>query len=153
MACVNDQEETTQRLFPWRNTIHYLFIYLFVVVVVVFSYLASYLVRSRQLQESRNNNSTWVFDAWRMEVAYWKYSSKKNTKIYKISASPQRQTNEWCRISQMKTWSSKITTCIKIWNDKLILTARRWRSKQKNKTKNTYLKKFAQHFGLKTNLL
>ena len=44
----------------------YLFIYLFVVVVVVvvvFSYLASYLVRSRQLQESRNNNSTWVFDA------------------------------------------------------------------------------------------
>ena len=68
MAWVNDQEETTQRLFPGRNTIHYLFIYLFVVVVVVvvvvvFSYLASYLVRSRQLQESRNNNSTWVFDA------------------------------------------------------------------------------------------
>ena len=41
----------------------YLFIYLFIVVVVVFSYLASYLVRSRQLQESRNNNSKWVFDA------------------------------------------------------------------------------------------
>ena len=41
----------------------------------------------------------------------------------------------------------------KIWNGKLILTARRWRSKQKNKAKNTYISKFAQYLGLKTNLL
>ena len=42
----------------------------------------------------------------------------------------------------------------KIWNGKLILTARRWRSKQKNKTKYIYIfKQTAQYFGLKTNLL
>ena len=33
------------------------------------------------------------------------------------------------------------------------LTARRWRSKQKNKTKKYTLKQIAQYFGLKTNLL
>ena len=32
-------------------------------------------------------------------------------------------------------------------------TARRWRSKQKNKTKKYTLKQIAQYFGLKTNLL
>ena len=42
----------------------------------------------------------------------------------------------------------------KIWNGKLILTARRWRSKQKNKTICIYIfKQTAQYFGLKTNLL
>ena len=48
---------------------------------------------------------------------------------YKISASLQRQNFEWCRIPQLQTWFSTII------NGKLFLTARRRRSKQKNKTK------------------
>ena len=43
--------------------------------------------------------------------------------------------------------------CWTIWNSKLILTARRWRSKQKKKTKKYMFKQIAQYFGLKTNLL
>ena len=29
-------------------------------------------------------------------------------KIYRMSAGPQQQTNEWCRISQLQTWISTI---------------------------------------------
>ena len=37
--------------------------------------------------------------------------------------------------------STIIKTCRKIWSGKLILAAMRWKSKQKNKTKNIYLNK------------
>ena len=40
-------------------------------------------------------------------LAEWKYQCK-------ISASPLRQTNEWCRISPLQTWIITITTCRKI---------------------------------------
>ena len=38
----------------------------------------------------------------------------------------------------------------KIWNGKLILTVRRWRSIEKNKTKNIIFKQIAQYFGFAT---
>ena len=34
--------------------------------------------------------------------------SRAVNKIYKMSASPQQHTNEWCRISQLWTWISTI---------------------------------------------
>ena len=34
--------------------------------------------------------------------------SRAVNEIYKMSASPQQQTNEWCRISQLQTWISTI---------------------------------------------
>ena len=55
--------------------------------------------------------------------------------LHKMSASPQQQTNEWCRISQLSVDLDQYNKKKKkIWNGKLILTARRWRCKQKNKT-------------------
>ena len=47
----------------------------------------------------------------------------------------------------------RVFTVLKIWNGKLILKARRWRRKQKNKTKIYILKQIAQYLGFQTNLL
>ena len=50
--------------------------------------------------------------------------------------------------SSLVLLSSRNSACRKIWNGKLILTARRWTSKQKKKTKNMYLFKYIYIFVL-----
>ena len=52
------------------------------------------------------------------------------TEIYKMSKSPQQQTNEWCGSPSCTPGSVRYEEYI--WNVKLIVTARRWRSNQKN---------------------
>ena len=59
----------------------------------------------------------------------------------------------WSTLTFLGFHSCLIDTCRWIWKGKLILTARRWTSKQKNKTKQYKFKQIDQYFGLKTNLL
>ena len=60
-------------------------------------------------------------------------------------------TNRWVELDlpvvDLDQYNKKLVYNIKQQTDPY--TARRWTMKQKNKTKNIYLNKFAQYFGLK----
>ena len=75
---------------------------------------------------------------------------------YKMSASPQQQTNEWCRISQLKTWISTIQLVEKSETANWSLRQGDEEVNKRIKQKNIYIYIFnqiAQYFSLKTNLL
>ena len=72
--------------------------------------------------------------------------------IYKMSASPQQQTNEWCRIFQLLTWISTIKLVEKYETANWSLP--QGDEKVNKRTKYIYIfKQIVQCFGLKTNLL